>query len=291
MGKHRNLYGESDAAFKGAASREKGKKPQETSSATTYEELRAECERLRRENKQLHIRLEVSERRLAASSSQHQGWHEDSRESIRLHDGPMVKMTIQGLDLIALADDDCQVSCLLGRYYEENISTLGSCLVLPAPNTYVEGLGGKLIRVKKQILATLQSGNMKHKTLLLVVPQLNTSCVLGQTAVKALATRSNPEEDLLAHTEELESSDNYIEKEKVAAKLPVINSYVPPACRTTMNEETNLGMSSSRDDELSSTFIKQRNTLPFQLRRKTSPSRSLTYKDLNWRFRYFRCEP
>ena len=112
--------------------------------------------RLRRENIRLRTRLEESERRLVASSDQRQGWAEDSRESIRLNDGPTIKITIQGLDLIALADDDCQVSCLLEQCYEENISTLGSCLVLPAPNTYVGGSGGKVIRVKKQILVTRQ---------------------------------------------------------------------------------------------------------------------------------------
>ena len=70
---------------------------------------------------------------------------------MRLHDGPMVKMTIQGLNLLALADNGCQVSCLSERYYEENILTLGSCLVLPATNTYVKGLGGKLIREKNNL--------------------------------------------------------------------------------------------------------------------------------------------
>ena len=51
------------------------------------------------------------------------------------------------------------------------------------------------------------------------------------------------------------------------------------------HEETDLGTSGYSNDEFSLEFIKQGNTLSFQLRRKTPPSRNLTYKDLYWRFK------
>ena len=133
--KHRNVHGESEAAFIGSTSRGIVKRSRETSLLTMYEELRAEYDRLRNENVRLHSKLEEFERRLATSSNQIQDEMKDSRESTGPLGEPMMKITIQDHEVVALVDEYCQVSCLSEQHYEENISTLGSCLVLPVPNT------------------------------------------------------------------------------------------------------------------------------------------------------------
>ena len=266
-------------------SRDRVRKAQEVSLLTRYEELRAECDRLRSENERLHFELEESERRLAASSNQAHNEIKNVKESTEPYYGSTKKITTQGLELIALVDDDCQVPCISEKWYGENISTLGSCLVLPVPGTYVEGSGGRLIRIKKQILVTLRSRDMEYKTLLLVVPQLNTSCVLGPAAVKALATRSEPEEKLWGHGKELEYSDCTNDQKKGAEKFPAIDSHHTATWVTITEEVPNQGKDSSTQDRFPPESAKKKAILTTPSRRNLPQFRKPFYKDLYWRFK------
>ena len=99
---------------------------------------------------------------------------------------------------------------------------------------------------------------MKYKTLLLVVPQLDISCVLGATAVKALATRTESEGKLLTHTEELEYSDCSNDQTKGAEELPAIDSHHPATWITITDEEPNQGKNSSTQDRFQPKLAKKK---------------------------------
>ena len=140
-----------------------------------------------------------------------------------------------------------------------------------------------MIRVKKQILVTLHSGNTKHKTLLLVVPQLNVSCVFGKAAVKALTARTDLDGNSRVPTKDLECNDSTNDQKEGAVKLPTTDHHHPAVCSEKADKGKNPEMSSSRSHEFPLKFSMQ------QKKRRT-PSRNLVYKDLYWRFKTARLE-
>ena len=55
---------------------------------------------------------------------------------------PLVKFRLESLSLLELADSGSQLSCLFGKFYDDNISIFKDCSTLPITGVSVVGVRG-----------------------------------------------------------------------------------------------------------------------------------------------------
>ena len=92
----------------------------------------------------------------------------------------VANILIEGVLTSALIDTGAEVTCISEEFVNKNKERFQECRTLPISGvTLVGPLGGKAIRLNKQIYANLQSPNYIIQVVFLVVPKLSRPCIIG----------------------------------------------------------------------------------------------------------------
>ena len=143
---------------------------------------------------------------------------EEEKSPVRRYRCPTIQISIENMNLMALADSGSQVSCLSEDYYEGNASAFENSLTLPIVATSVVGAtGGRPVKLKKQIFVTLKIADLKCKAIFLIIPKLSKSCVLGIDILKPLGGIINLKEDTLTIQQEKQTTTIQMHEEEVSA--------------------------------------------------------------------------
>ena len=85
-----------------------------------------------------------------------------------------------GILTTALIDTGAEVTCLSEEFVDKNKERMQACPTLPVNGvTLVGPMGGKPIRLRKQIYADIQLPNYLIQVVFLVVPKLSRPCIIG----------------------------------------------------------------------------------------------------------------
>ncbi|KAK2576184.1 hypothetical protein KPH14_007501 [Odynerus spinipes] len=114
---------------------------------------------------------------------------EENRETVKkeMPMSPTIKINIEGKAIQALVDTGSTVTALAEDFYHQNVELFPNLPTLPLANTFVIGAtGGKSSRLKKQIWAEITFKTIKRKGILLIVPNLVQTLILGMDWLMAL---------------------------------------------------------------------------------------------------------
>ena len=92
----------------------------------------------------------------------------------------VANLMIGGILTTALIDTGAEVTCLSEEFANKNIERFRECPMLPINGVTLKGpMGGKAVRLNKQIYVDIQLPNCLIQTIFLVVPKLSRSCIIG----------------------------------------------------------------------------------------------------------------
>ena len=92
----------------------------------------------------------------------------------------VANILIGGVLTSALIDTGAEVTCISTEFVNKNRERFQECPTLPTNGvTLVGPIGGKAIRLNKQIYADVQLPNHIIQVVFLVVPKLSRSCIIG----------------------------------------------------------------------------------------------------------------
>ena len=87
---------------------------------------------------------------------------------------------IRGILTTALIDTGAEVTCLSDEFVNRNMERFRECPMLPINGVTLKGpMGGKAVRLSKQIYVDIQLPNCLIQTIFVVVPKLSKTCIIG----------------------------------------------------------------------------------------------------------------
>ena len=93
---------------------------------------------------------------------------------------PILVISIEGIIIRALIDTGSEVSAISEKIYLTHEANLIKCPTLPLIGVTVTGaINTKATKVKKQIFAKIDVGQISENATLLVIPNLTADCILG----------------------------------------------------------------------------------------------------------------
>ena len=129
------------------------------------------------------------------------------QDSSELYQCPYGTITLERITLKALLDSGSEITCISEAFYLNHGDALKNCMTLPVVGMTVSGaIGGKSVRIKKQMYAEIDFGSFKHMNTFIIVPRSEYDCIIGVDTFKPCRSIMN------FGTDETTFKDSYSER-------------------------------------------------------------------------------
>ena len=111
---------------------------------------------------------------------------------------PNFFVKIQNINTIALFDSGSEITCMSENFYKQNCNAFMCCAKLPINGKVVKGaIKGKSTMIKTQLVCELKIKDFVEKIIVIVVPGLEKSLIIGYDSIKELKLVLDPELEII----------------------------------------------------------------------------------------------